>query len=174
MLRPVRDSDLATILAWRNQPANREVMNNRHVITAEEHAAWWESTKDDPTRQWLVFETAGTECGVVYFFDIDTADPQPHAMWGFYLDSEGLAGTGTALIVWNRLMREAIDHAFDTLGLEVLDAEVLEHNEAVRATNRRFGFVEGEPEERTVDDRTIVAIPISLHRANRKQRKRSS
>jgi hypothetical protein len=36
--------------------------------------------------------------------------------------------------------------------------------------NRRFRFVEGEPESREADGRTITVIPISLKRENRRRR----
>src|SRR6478752_2858293 len=50
------------------------------------------------------------------------------------------------------------------LGAETLAGEVLERNEAVRLMNRRFGFKEGSPEQRTVDGQTITVIPITLLR----------
>ena len=52
--------------------------------------------------------------------------------------------------------------------------EVLAHNEAVRLTNRRFRFVEGEPAPRTVGGRTFEVIPISLRRENRRKSRSDS
>lgn len=158
------------MLEWRNQDANREVSNNSHVITPEEHRAWWSRVAEDPTREVLVFEADGAACGVVSYFDVHPEATPGTASWGFYLDHDGLARSGTALVAWNRVMQEAIDHAFDVLGIDVLEAEVLAHNRAVRLTNRRFGFVEGEPFTRDVDGRTIEVVPVSLAKDNRRTR----
>ena len=71
VLRPAQHTDVATIRAWRNQPANREVSINQHEISPEEHQEWWDRTKDDPQRRVLIFEADGRPLGVVNFFDLD-------------------------------------------------------------------------------------------------------
>jgi len=159
---------------WRNQSANREVSNQRHVISPEEHAAWWERTSKDSTREVLVLEIDGQPCGVVSFFDLELDGSPKTGGWGFYLDHDGLEQSGATLIAWNKVMKEAVDHAFDDLGLDVLTAEVLAHNEAVRVTNRRFRFVEGTPETKEVDGREITVIPISLRREDRRGARKGS
>lgn len=168
MLRPAQQTDVATILEWRNQRANREVSINQHVISAEEHEAWWERTKDDPQRRVLIFEADGKPVGVVNFFDLETEAEPKTGSWGFFLDNETTVADGTALLLWTRIMSEAIAFAFDELGLETLNGEVLAENAAVRMMNRRYRFVEGEPEDRIVDGRTVTAIPISLRRQDRR------
>ena len=166
MLRPAGDGDVDAMREWRNQDANREVSINQHVITPDEHRAWWERTKQDPTKQVLVFEQAGRPIGVVNFFDIDVDDRR--ASWGFFLDSETATAEGLSLTAWMQVMKEATAYAFDELGVDVLAGEVLGHNEAVRSMNRRFRFVEGEPETREADGRTITVIPITLRREDRR------
>lgn len=169
MLREATDADLAAMLAWRNQTANREVSNTSHVITPEEHAAWWARVQADPSRRVYVFEAQGRPLGVVSYFDLD---PEHRTgAWGFYLDHETVAAEGLAMTAWMQVMGEAIDQAFDVLGLETLTGEVLAHNEPVRLMNRRFRFTEGTPQEREVDGRTISVIPISLAKADRRVRR---
>ncbi len=68
-------------------------------------------------------------------------------------------------------MKDATGYAFDELGLDELHGEVLEHNAVVRQMNRRFRFVEGEPETRSADGREITVFPISLHKDNRRKPK---
>ncbi len=174
MLRTARQDDVETMLAWRNQPANRAVSNNQHVISSEEHHAWWTRVQDDPTRRVLVFEVDGKPRGIVNFFDLSLEQTPRSGAWGFFLDNETAAAEGTAMLLWTKVMSEAVDYAFDELELDVLHAEVLEHNEAVRAMNRRYRFTEGTPEEREVDGRTIKVIPISLHRQDRRRPRRST
>lgn len=173
MLRRATDADLPSMLAWRNQEANRSVSINQHVITAEEHAAWWARASQDPTRRVLMFEYASRPLGVVTFFDHDPVARS--ASWGFYLDHDGTTADGTALLAWTKVMREAVAYAFapepDGLDIDVLEGEVLPHNESVRAMNRRLGFTEGEPYEQTADGGVVTAIPVSLHRDDRPTRR---
>lgn len=174
MLRPARESDVDVIREWRNQQANREVSNNQHEISPDEHRAWWERTSHDPTRRVLVLEIGERPCGVVNFFDLDRDGEKRTGSWGFFLDHEGLSADDATFVAWNTAMKEAIEYAFDELGLDLLEAEVLEENEAVRATNRRFRFTEGTPQARETDGRTTTVIPISLRREDRRRARRSS
>lgn len=68
-------------------------------------------------------------------------------------------------------MKEAVGYAFDTLGLDELTGEVLEHNTVVRQMNRRFRFTEGEPEYRYADGRDLTVLPIKLTKDNRRKPK---
>lgn len=171
MLRPAADGDVDAMRAWRNQPANRAVSITDHLITADEHAAWWARTRTDPTRRVLVFEYAGRPLGVVNLFDIDLAPAdggRPRASWGFFLDSETAESEGLALMAWMQVMKDATSYAFDDLGVDDLHGEVLADNEAVRSMNRRFRFVEGPAQTRTVGDRTVTLHPITLRREDRR------
>jgi len=168
MLRPARDSDVPTMLAWRNQDANRAVSTYQHVITADEHARWWAAVQADPTRRVLVFEKDGRDLGVVTFFDLD-AEARTGG-WGFYLDHETVTAEGIAMLVWIAVMGDATAYAFDELGLDVLSGEVNDQNEAVRMMNRRFRFAEGEP--RTLEDGRVF-LPITLRREDRRAPKTS-
>ena len=89
-----------------------------------------------------------------------------------YLDHDTTTADGTAMLAWMQVMTEATAFAFDELGLDVLNAEVLEHNEPVRMMNRRFRFTEGEPIARTSRNREITVIPVQLLRENRRGQKK--
>ena len=167
MLRQATDEDVDTIRALRNQQANRDVSITTHEISAEEHAGWWAKTSADPSRRVLIYERDGRTAGVVNFFDIQ----QGTGGWGFFLDADGLAETGETLPAWIEVMKEATGYAFDTLGLDELTGEVLEHNAVVRQMNRRFRFTEGEPELRYADGRELTIFPIKLSKADRRKPK---
>jgi len=169
VLRPATDADVAEIRRWRNQAANRAVSITDHKITPEEHAGWWARASTDPTRRVLVYERFGAPAGVVNFFDLFLDGEPRSGAWGFFLDAEGLEARGETLPAWIEVMREATAYAFDELALDDLHGEVLEHNAVVRQMNRRFRFVEGEPAKREVGGRTIVVIPISLNRHQRRR-----
>lgn len=169
MLRTATDGDVDIIRILRNQEPNREVSINAHEISADEHAGWWAKASVDPTRRVLIYERDGVTAGVVNFFDLEV-DAKTGA-WGFFLDAEGLAERGETLPAWIEVMKDAINYAFDELGLDELHGEVLEHNAVVRQMNRRFRFVEGEPETRYAEGREITVFPISLHKDNRRKPK---
>ena len=171
MLRSATDGDVETIRLLRNQQPNRDVSLNSHEIEPDEHAAWWARTSADPTRRVLIYERAGVTAGVVNFFDLALDETPATGAWGFFLDADGLAERGETLPAWIEVMKEATNHAFDELGLDVLTGEVLAHNDVVRQMNRRFRFVEGEPETRVADGREVTVIPISLDRSNRRKPK---
>ena len=95
MLRPATADDLPNMLAWRNQDANRSVSIHQHLITAEEHAAWWSRVSQDPTKRVLMFEYASRPLGVVTFFDLDP--DARSASWGFYLDHDGTTTASSAV-----------------------------------------------------------------------------
>ena len=172
MLRPAQQDDVVSMREWRNQNANRDASIHQHEISEDEHLAWWARTIADPQRRVLIFEADDRPLGVVNLFDLDFDATPPAGSWGFFLDNETAVAEGTAMLLWTRVMSEAIAYAFDELGLEILTGEVLEHNSAVRMMNGRYGFVEGRPEVREVDGRTVSVIPISLQRKDRRQRGR--
>ncbi|MGK5739517.1 GNAT family N-acetyltransferase [Micromonospora sp. URMC 103] len=169
VLREATGDDVNLMLSWRNQDINRQASKTSHVITPEEHARWWAAVRTDPTRRVLMYLRDGVPCGVVTFFDLRD-DGSRSGSWGFYLDADGLAARGETLPAWLGVMRAAVDHAFDELGLNRLEGEVLGHNTVVRQMNRRFRFVEGTPRTEVADGREITVIPISLDRANRRRR----
>ncbi|WP_112241461.1 GNAT family N-acetyltransferase [Kribbella monticola] len=171
MLRTATDGDVDIIRVLRNQEPNREVSVNAHEISPDEHAAWWAKASVDPTRRVLIYERDGVTAGVVNFFDLELETEPRTGAWGFFLDAEGLAERGETLPAWIEVMKDATNYAFDELGLDELHGEVLEHNAVVRQMNRRFRFVEGEPETRYADGREITVFPISLHKDNRRKPK---
>jgi RimJ/RimL family protein N-acetyltransferase len=168
MLRTATDTDVDDILRWRNQPANREVSITSHEISPAEHAQWWARAIVDPARRVLIYERDGAGAGVVNFFDLALHESPRTGSWGFFLDAERLAERGATLPAWIEIMRDAEAYAFDELGLDELRGEVLEQNAVVRQMNRRFRFVEGEPNIRDAGGRTVVVLPLSLRRDQRR------
>ncbi|MDF8262944.1 GNAT family N-acetyltransferase [Luteipulveratus flavus] len=161
MLRPATEADKELVRVWRNHPEVQAVSLQQEEITPEMHERWWAAVQQDPSRQVLVYERRGEPAGVVNFFDITAEGSSPRsAMWGYYLDNEGLGGA--LLPAWMQIQREGVRYAFEELGLEVLEGEVLDHNEAVRSMNRRSGFTEVESYEREIGGR-----PTLVHRIRR-------
>lgn len=164
MLRPATDRDRDAVRRWRNHPDVRAMSLTRHVITAAEHEAWWESVHDDPARRLLIYERHEVPSGVVAFFGHDATARS--AWWGFYLDVDGLTESGELLAAWMAIEREAIRYAFGVLDLDTLEGEVLASNEAVRHLNRRHRFRETGTHARDVDGHPVDVVHLRLHAAD--------
>lgn len=161
MLRAAAEADREMTRRWRNHPSVRTVSFTTHEISAEEHRRWWEAVRADPARRTLIYERDGVPCGVVNFFDHDLAGRS--AMWGIYLDVEGL-DDDELLGAWWECEREAIDYAFGPMDLLVLRAEALVDNTAVRWLHRRYGFVETPGEDRVIDGAARPTVTVELTR----------
>lgn len=165
MLRDATDADADRILRWRNHPHVRAMSFTTHEITEEEHAAWWRRVQRDPDRRLLVFEREGEPAGVVTF-DLDP--DHRSGTWGFYLDIDRLEARGDLMPAWFALEREALDHAFDVLGLDRLHGEMLARNTVVRQLHRRHGFTEVGTEQREVEDGVEEVVRIELRAEDRR------
>ena len=119
----------------RNQPGIRASMYTDHEIGLNEHLGWISRLKSDKAQLvFAVLNEEGMPVGVVSVNDIDTRHRK--ADWAFYLDERERGGLGAALEA------TLIDHVFGELGLEKLNCEVIETNEAVVKMHKKFGFVE--------------------------------
>lgn len=154
MLRPAADADVDAIRTWRNHPDVRAVSLTRHVISPEEHRAWWEATSARSDREVFIYERHGVPSGVVTFFDLDREAGT--SWWGYFLDNAGLSERGELLPAWIEIQRQAVRFAWDDLRLAELHGEVLDDNEAVRRFNKRNGFEEIETDEREIDGERVV------------------
>jgi UDP-4-amino-4,6-dideoxy-N-acetyl-beta-L-altrosamine N-acetyltransferase len=125
-IRPLEPEDLATILAWRNDPATRAAMFTRHAITPQEHGAWFACAPRD--RHLLLYEEGGVPRGFAHLTGARVAE------WGFYAAPGAPKGTGT------RLGRAALAHAFGPLGLHKVTGEVIEGNAPSLTLHRKMGF----------------------------------
>lgn len=133
-LRPLAAADLPMVLDWRNRPAVRELMYTQHVISWDEHAAWFARLEHDATRRYFVCQAGREPVGVVGF----SAMSQEHgtAEWGFYTCDPGRRGLGLPMGYL------ALEEAFTTLGLRKVSGEVLDLNPRGLAYHRRLGFVD--------------------------------
>lgn len=134
-LRPVESGDLEKILEWRNSERISANMYGDHVITLEEHRAWFEKSRLQTGSLYLVFELQNRPVGLVYFTDIDKVNGRSY--WGFYLGEADLPrGSGTALGVLG------LGYAFTKLNIRKLCGEAFAFNEASIRFHKKFGFAE--------------------------------
>lgn len=135
-LRPLRVSDLETILEWRNAPSVRKNMYTQDIISIEQHRAWWSDVSLRDDKRYYICEEFGVAVGVVAFTDINFKSC--NASWAFYADPNARKGTGSSMELL------ALDHAFLDMKLHKLYCEVLSFNHGVISMHKKFGFnVEG-------------------------------
>lgn len=130
-VRLMVEEDLPDVLAWRNDPAVRAVMFTRHVITPEEHRAWFERTRREAGRELLIAEAAGAPIGFVQF---SAASDAGVSDWGFYAAPGAPKGSGRLLGA------AALRHAFESLALHKVCGQALALNEASIRMHRDLGF----------------------------------
>ena len=134
-LRPIEWDDLEKILEWRNSERIRSNMYSDHIISLEDHRAWFENLKLHSTSIYLSFEVQNQLAGLVYFTDIDTKNSKSN--WGFYLGEENLPkGSGTAMGVLG------LEYAFIQLKIRKLCGEAFSFNNASSRFHKKLGFVE--------------------------------
>jgi UDP-4-amino-4,6-dideoxy-N-acetyl-beta-L-altrosamine N-acetyltransferase len=166
VLRLATFDDLDMIRAWRNHVQVRRASFTTHEISAEEHIAWFTRVAADPTRRVLVFARGGVPAGVVTIADLD-ADV---AVWGYYLDVDGLTERGELMPAWVELERDTVEYAFDELGVARLGGETLAWNTAVLALHKRIGFSETRRYDRNVDGLPQEVVWTEMAAADRRRR----
>ncbi len=133
-LRPLEERDLDMVLAWRNSERVRSYMYTDHIISPEEHRAWFERLGQAPFATTLVFEYKGVPSGLKSFSQIDRHNNRCH--WGFYLgDTELPRGCGTAMGFL------ALEYVFEQHDFRKLCAEAFAFNEGSVKYHTRLGFV---------------------------------
>lgn len=158
LLRPARDEDSQTILAWRNHPEVRQVMFTNHLISPEEHARWWESLQGQTDYQLLVIEYQQKPCGVVTFSKMKgRADTW---LWGFYLNPDAFDDGMDRLRAWTGMEQASIDYATETLRCASLYCEVFAFNTAVLSMHVRYRFKETGRYQRQRNEEMLEVVQL--------------
>ncbi|TCS83308.1 UDP-4-amino-4,6-dideoxy-N-acetyl-beta-L-altrosamine N-acetyltransferase [Tepidibacillus fermentans] len=134
-LRPIEEEDLEMVLNWRNSERIRMNMYTDHLITMEEHRAWFQRLKEDNRNLTFIFEYMDEPVGVMNFNRIDNHNR--NCTWGFYLGKENLLkGTGLALGYLG------LKYAFENLNIRKLSGEVFGFNIASYNFHKKLHFKE--------------------------------
>lgn len=162
-LRPLRASDVARSIAWRNDPETREaVLGHRLPVTEEMERRWLESALagTDPSK--VVFAVETLEDGrLIGFIHLARIDWIGRTGWlGITIGERGARGRGHGPDALRTLCR----YAFDALNLRKVCLEVVAFNEHALAVYERFGFqVEGRLRAQAyLEDRYHDVVVMSL------------
>jgi UDP-4-amino-4,6-dideoxy-N-acetyl-beta-L-altrosamine N-acetyltransferase len=118
----------------RNQETVRKSMYTEHEIPLNEHLAWVERLASDDRQIVFVVLVNDVVSGVVSVNAIDRLHLKSD--WAFYIDENARGGLGSALEF------RLINFVFEHLGLDKLNCEVIETNDAVVRLHKKFGFLE--------------------------------
>jgi len=119
----------------RNEENVRKWMYTDHAIGANEHLGWINRLKhDDRQIVFVVLDEERSPLGVVSVNAIDRLHKKTD--WAYYLTETARGGLGSALEY------SFINFIFDTLGMDKLNCEVIEGNDAVVKLHKKFLFQE--------------------------------
>ena len=131
LIRIVTFDDLPLILEWRNSDRVRMVMNNKNIITWEEHVQWFSQVLQDGTKEVFIAECNQQPFGVVSFINKNIS--QGTCEWGFYVGAPQIdVPLGKALAIL------ALDYIFKDYHL--VRAEVLQTNSKSSLFHLDLGF----------------------------------
>ena len=134
-IRPIESIDKDCILQWRNSDRVRCNMYSDHVISQQEHDAWFARALADTPGSYLIFLYKDKPMGFVSFTNISTANGRCY--WAFYLgETDVPRGAGSVMEFF------ALDYAFLTLKIRKLCCEVFTFNGSVIKLHEKFGFVQ--------------------------------
>lgn len=132
-LRAIKGSDKARILNWRNSDRVRQNMYTDHVISPEEHEAWFDKAQQDKNVDYKIFEYQDRAIGLVGFTQVNRLHNTCY--WAFYLGEVDVPAKAGAIMEFM-----ALDYAFESLNIRKLCCEVFCFNEKVVKMHKKFGF----------------------------------
>ena len=117
----------------RNETSVRNWMYTDHEIGIDEHLAWVQRLQNDDRQiVFAILNEAQMPLGVVSVNAMDRRHRK--ADWAYYLTESARGGLGSAIEF------SFLNFAFDQLGMEKLNCEVIEGNEAVVKLHKKFLF----------------------------------
>src|SRR5262249_24202736 len=165
-LRPVEESDLATTVAWRNDPAIRDqVLSFRFPVTHAMEAQFIErAIQGKGTAQCVagvVDRADNSLCGLIYLREIDWISR--NACLGMMIGRREKQGKGLGRSALNLILY----HAFNILNLERIYLYVVEYNDPARRLYESTGFrYEGALRQHvTLEGRKYDLLPMGLLRS---------
>jgi UDP-4-amino-4,6-dideoxy-N-acetyl-beta-L-altrosamine N-acetyltransferase len=121
------------ILKWRNHSSIRKWMYSKEMIALDDHLNYIKTLSDKKDRLYFLVRYKNEAIGVIDFTDIDYDNSRSY--FGLYAKPNS-RGFGKILL------SSIIDYAFNNLKIELLVAEVFEHNQSAINLYKKFNFKE--------------------------------
>ncbi len=129
----LKEEDLRLVLSWRNSESIRTNMFSNHIITYDEHLAWFHKIDKEKTSFWYIFvDSFNNKRGLVYFTKYD--EYSRNSFLGLYSSPDSPPGVGA------KIEFEALEHAFEILNMHKLNCDVLCKNKDAIQMHLKFGF----------------------------------
>ena len=130
-LRYMTENDLPLVLCWRNHPDIRNYMFQNHIISIEEHLAWYKHASQQSDIELLIFEGYDAPQGVV---NIKIEEAYNTGSWGFYTAPDAPKGSG-------KIMGQLVlDYTFNHLELRKLRGQAYSFNDPSIGLHQSLGF----------------------------------
>lgn len=124
------------IREWRNDDDIREKMFNDHLISEDEHRNWLNFLSETKKQGFFVaFDEKNEPLGVLNYTDYSAKEKTTD--WGIYLAPQAISRGGIGTL----LEYHFLNYLFDELGVEKVNAEVLEFNAPMLKLQEKMGFV---------------------------------
>ena len=131
----ISQGDMASLRQWRNEPEVTRWGYSNHVISEEEHSAWFDAMLVDASKVYWKIVVDGVAVGAIFLTSI--SDQERSCEWGMYLADNDVRGKGVAQAACALSFR----HAFSDLAMKVVKCEAFEQNEAAIGLYESVGYM---------------------------------
>jgi len=143
LLRPIDDSDTASIIKWRNRENVKRQFVFRETLTEEMHRNWLETrVASGAVVQFIInVKDTNTDVGSVYLRDIIRESGV--AEYGIFIGEDDYQGMGYG----SEACALSLNYSWDVLELKSVFLRVFKDNYAAINSYEKNGFVPISPEE---------------------------
>ena len=134
-IKRISQGDMTSLRDWRNEPEVTRWGYSNHVISEEEHKAWFEEMILDGSKVYWKIVVDGIAVGAIFLTSI--SDQSDTCEWGMYLADVDVRGKGVAQAACALSFR----HAFTDLGMKVVKCEAVAQNEDAIGLYESVGYV---------------------------------
>ena len=156
----ISQGDMASLRQWRNDPEVTRWGYSNHVISEEEHKAWFDNMLADSSKMYWKIVVDGIAVGATFLTGI--SDQGSTCEWGMYLADVDVRGKGVAQAACALSFR----YAFNELDLEVVNCEAFAQNEAAIGLYESVGYVRTGAQTNAVKrgDEMLSVVTLELTR----------
>ena len=128
-------ADKASLREWRNKPEVTRWGYSNHVISEEEHNAWFDAMLADVSKVYWKIVADGVAVGSVFLTGVSSQGSS--CEWGMYLADVNARGKGVAQAACALSFR----YAFNELAVNVVKCEAVAQNENAIGLYESVGYV---------------------------------
>lgn len=153
-------ADKAPLREWRNKPEVTRWGYSNHVISEEEHNAWFDAMLADASKVYWKIVADGVEVGSVFLTGVSSQGSS--CEWGMYLADVNARGKGVAQAACVLSFR----YAFNELAVDVVKCEAVAQNENAIGLYESVGYVRTGLQTNAVkrDNEMLSVVTLELTR----------